>query len=116
MFARRSISRSSFFFFSLANSQYSECSNIWLDYYVCIHVPGATTTSAAPTPTDDGKLPTQSGIAANCDKFHKVSSGDQCDSIETEFASPRRAAAANISRLRPGARLRPSSTPRIRRT
>ncbi|KAJ5966592.1 hypothetical protein N7481_013306 [Penicillium waksmanii] len=61
------------------------CSNIWLDYYVCIHVPGATTTSAAPTPTDGGKPPTQSGIAANCDNFHKVSSGDQCDSIEAEF-------------------------------
>lgn len=83
-FARPSIS-GSFFSFSLANSQYSECSNIWLDYYVCIHIPGATTTSAAPTPTDDGKPPTQSGIAANCDKFHSVSSGDHCDSIETEF-------------------------------
>ncbi|CAI7592359.1 unnamed protein product [Penicillium pancosmium] len=77
----------------ITHSQFSEwnpyindkCSNIWLDYYVCIHVPGATTTSAAPSPTDDGKPPTQSGIAANCDKFHKVSSGDQCDSIETEF-------------------------------
>ena len=70
---------------NLANCQSSECSNIWLDYYVCIHVPGATTTSAAPTPTDDGKTPTQTGIAKNCDKFHKVVSGDQCDSIQTEY-------------------------------
>ncbi|KUM56608.1 hypothetical protein ACN42_g10598 [Penicillium freii] len=62
-----------------------KCTNIWADYYVCIHVPGVTTTSAAPTPTDDGKPPTQSGIAKNCDKFHKVVAGDQCDSIQTEY-------------------------------
>ncbi|KAJ5131496.1 uncharacterized protein N7515_007535 [Penicillium bovifimosum] len=62
-----------------------KCSNIWLDYYVCIHVPGATTTSAAPAPTDNGKPPTQTGIAKNCDKFHKVVSGDQCDSIQTKY-------------------------------
>ncbi|KAJ5686461.1 hypothetical protein N7536_009080 [Penicillium majusculum] len=63
-----------------------KCTNIWGDYYVCVHVPGATTTtSAAPTPTDSGKTPTQSGIAENCDKFHKVVSGDQCDSIQAEY-------------------------------
>jgi hypothetical protein len=70
---------------NLANCQSSECSNIWLDYYVYIHVPGATTTSTAPTPTDDGKPPTQTGIANNCDKFHKVVSGDQCDSNQTKY-------------------------------
>ena len=56
-----------------------------MDYYVCIHVPGATTTSSAPKPTDDDKPPTQTGIAKTCDKFHKVVSGDQCDSIESEY-------------------------------
>ncbi|KAJ6080161.1 hypothetical protein N7467_009914 [Penicillium canescens] len=55
----------------ITHSQFSEwnpyindkCSNIWLDYYVCIH----------------------SGIAKKCDKFHNVISGDQCDSIESGY-------------------------------
>ncbi|KAL3954153.1 hypothetical protein ACCO45_012109 [Purpureocillium lilacinum] len=61
-----------------------KCSNLWLDYYVCVHVPGATTTAPGPKPTDDGHSPTQPGIAKNCDKYHKIVSGDQCDAIESQ--------------------------------
>lgn len=25
------------------------------------------------------------GLAANCDNFHKITSGDQCDVIETKY-------------------------------
>lgn len=57
---------------------------MWLDYYVCVHVPGATTTAPGPKPTDDGHSPTQPGIAKNCDKYHKIVSGDQCDAIESQ--------------------------------
>ncbi|KAL5335499.1 hypothetical protein BJX70DRAFT_410391 [Aspergillus crustosus] len=33
------------------NSEINDnCSNLWLGYYICVHVPGATTTSAAPEP------------------------------------------------------------------
>jgi hypothetical protein len=61
------------------------CSNLWLDYYICVHVLGATTTApGAPKPTEDpgsGPSPQLPGIINNCDVFYKVSSGDTCDSI-----------------------------------
>ncbi|KAL5040954.1 hypothetical protein BDW71DRAFT_212590 [Aspergillus fruticulosus] len=74
------------------------CSNLWLDYYVCVHVPGAptTTSESAPAQTSttpptssgtatDSPSPTQAGIDANCDKYHKVASGDQCGTIESQY-------------------------------
>ncbi|KAL2125946.1 hypothetical protein VTI74DRAFT_2157 [Chaetomium olivicolor] len=57
------------------------CSNLWLDYYICTHVPGAvapSTTTTAPTPSNS---PTMPGIAPNCDRFYRIKSGDQCDTI-----------------------------------
>lgn len=57
------------------------CSNLWLDYYVCTHVPGAvlpSTTNSAPAPSN---TPTMPGIAPTCDRFYKVKSGDQCDTV-----------------------------------
>ncbi|KFY33319.1 hypothetical protein V494_07732 [Pseudogymnoascus sp. VKM F-4513 (FW-928)] len=63
----------------------SDCTNLWLDYYVCVHVPGATTTEpGTPTPTN-GPTPQMPGIVAECDGFHKVASGDQCDTIESQY-------------------------------
>ncbi|KAK8092265.1 uncharacterized protein PG998_015097 [Apiospora kogelbergensis] len=62
----------------------NECTNIWLDYYVCVHVPGATT--GAPEPTQappSGPQPQMPGIVDNCKAFHKVVSGDSCWSIYT---------------------------------
>ncbi|KAL4867504.1 hypothetical protein BDV12DRAFT_209873 [Aspergillus spectabilis] len=66
----------------------NECTNLWLDYYVCVSVPGTTptstsTTSQQPEPTDDPSNPTPQmpSVAENCDGFYKVSSGDGCDSI-----------------------------------
>ncbi|THC87281.1 hypothetical protein EYZ11_013273 [Aspergillus tanneri] len=58
-------------------------SNLWMDYFVCVHVPGAETTPPGPKPTDDGHSPIQPGIAKNCDKYHKIVAGDQCDAIES---------------------------------
>ncbi|KAL4959743.1 uncharacterized protein BDV14DRAFT_205413 [Aspergillus stella-maris] len=59
------------------------CLNLWLGYYICVHVPGATTTSAAPEPMSNPSEPTPQmpGAAENCDEFYQVESGDQCDSI-----------------------------------
>jgi LysM repeat protein len=57
------------------------CSNLWLDYYVCTLVPGAvlpTTTSTAPTPSNS---PTMPGAASNCNKWHKIVSGNTCETI-----------------------------------
>ncbi len=42
-----------------------------------------STTSAEPS----GPSPTIPGIAENCDKFHKIASGDQCDVIETLYGT-----------------------------
>ncbi|KAL4994067.1 hypothetical protein BDV10DRAFT_189402 [Aspergillus recurvatus] len=86
--------------YGITNAQFSSwnpyiddnCSNLWLDYYVCVHVPGAsaTTSEPAPAPTSsspstDVPSPTQAGIDKNCDKYHKVASGDQCGTIESEY-------------------------------
>lgn len=48
------------------------CSNLWLDYYICTRVPGATTPSNSPP------LP---GAAANCEKWYQIVSGDTCDTV-----------------------------------
>lgn len=49
------------------------CSNLWLDYYICVHIPGAAT----------GPQPQMPGIVTNCKKFYKVKSGDSCYTINT---------------------------------
>jgi LysM repeat protein len=59
----------------------AQCTNLWLDYYVCVHVPGATTTSP-PQPTPTGPEPQMPGIVSNCAKFYQVKSGDSCWSID----------------------------------
>ncbi|GAB1211057.1 hypothetical protein ATERTT37_000169 [Aspergillus terreus] len=65
------------------------CSNLWLGYYICVHVPGATTTApGTPEPTDgsgSGPVPQLPGIVDNCDEFYKVTSGDTCDSITKAY-------------------------------
>lgn len=57
------------------------CSNLWLDYYVCTRVPGASvppTSTAPPTPSNSPQLP---GAVSNCNKWYKISSGDTCDNV-----------------------------------
>lgn len=60
----------------------ASCSNLWLDYYVCVHVPGATTppttTTTGPSPSNSPLMP---GVVGTCNRFYKVQSGDGCDSI-----------------------------------
>ncbi|CZT24377.1 uncharacterized protein RCC_10102 [Ramularia collo-cygni] len=70
----------------------SDCSHLYLGYYVCVGVPGyvyATTTTSAVTskPTTTGNAapsPTQSGIAANCNHYYQAVSGDSCYAIATQ--------------------------------
>ncbi|KAF9890423.1 hypothetical protein FE257_005828 [Aspergillus nanangensis] len=59
----------------------ASCSNLWLDYYVCVHTPGTTTTDPAPEPT--GPTPQMPGIVTNCKTFYQVKSGDSCYTINT---------------------------------
>ncbi|KAK4170747.1 LysM domain-containing protein [Triangularia setosa] len=63
----------------------TSCSNLWLDYYVCVGIPGVTpsstirsTTSSAPTPTVSPVMP---GHVSNCNRWDKVRSGDQCNTL-----------------------------------
>lgn len=59
----------------------ADCTNLWLDYYICTQVPGAelpSTTSAAPSPTHSPTLP---GAVLNCDKLYKIVSGDTCENV-----------------------------------
>lgn len=61
----------------------TECDNLWLDYYVCVGVPGATTTTAAPpTQTPSGPQPQMPGIISSCKRFREVQSGDSCYVID----------------------------------
>ncbi|KAF9247440.1 hypothetical protein DTO006G1_3392 [Penicillium roqueforti] len=56
----------------------SSCSNLWLDYYVCVQIPGATTTTSTPQPTSTGPWPQMPGVASNCKPFYKVKTDDNC--------------------------------------
>jgi hypothetical protein len=64
-----------------------DCTNLWLDYYVCVHVPGATTTmQESPQPTDEpsGPTPQMPGIVDNCKSFHLIKDDGNCWSIYTD--------------------------------
>ncbi|KAI9040041.1 LysM peptidoglycan-binding domain-containing protein [Aspergillus affinis] len=63
-----------------------DCTNLWLDYYVCVHAPGVTTTTKKP-PKPTGKpkpTPQMPGIIDNCKSFHLIEDGDSCWSIDKE--------------------------------
>ncbi|KAL4739523.1 hypothetical protein BDV11DRAFT_169938 [Aspergillus similis] len=57
----------------------SDCSNLWLDYAYCVDGPTSTATTTAPG------APTQTGIAADCTKYHTVEAGDSCAAIESTY-------------------------------
>lgn len=66
-----------------------ECSNLRLDYYVCVHVPGAATTTTQPPPADPtlvptGPTPQMPGVVDGCKKFHPAQAGDSCWAIHTD--------------------------------
>ncbi|KXX78971.1 Protein RETICULATA-RELATED 3 [Madurella mycetomatis] len=51
----------------------AQCTNLWLDYYVCIHVPNL------------GSTPQMPGVAENCKRYHLIVSGDQCSTIASRY-------------------------------
>ncbi|KAL4861741.1 hypothetical protein BDV12DRAFT_190881 [Aspergillus spectabilis] len=75
----------------------SDCSGLWLGYYVCIAAVSGTdsssssstvsTTTTTTTTTGNGvttPTPYESGITDDCDKFHLVVSGDACADIVSD--------------------------------
>ncbi|OHW94368.1 LysM domain-containing protein [Colletotrichum incanum] len=71
----------------------TSCSNLWLDYYICVGVPG---TASAPTTTTTPPAPSNSpvllGAVSNCNKWRKIGSGDTCDIVAGKNAITRRPA------------------------
>ncbi|KAL4997218.1 hypothetical protein BDV10DRAFT_170105 [Aspergillus recurvatus] len=61
----------------------SDCSNLWLGYAYCVD--GSTSTATTTASTTGPGAPTQTGIAANCIKYHTVETGDSCAAIESTY-------------------------------
>ncbi|KAK8007864.1 hypothetical protein PG989_001854 [Apiospora arundinis] len=62
------------------------CTGIWVDYYVCTGVlggGGGSPTEPAP-PANPTPQPIQDGMVDNCNRFHKVESGDTCGAIASK--------------------------------
>ncbi|WYZ45783.1 hypothetical protein EsH8_IX_000008 [Colletotrichum jinshuiense] len=62
----------------------SNCTALWLDYYICTSIVGHTPTSSgngiqAPTPI-------QSGMKTSCNAFHFVTSGQTCQVIIARYS------------------------------
>ncbi|KAL4744688.1 hypothetical protein BDW72DRAFT_199341 [Aspergillus terricola var. indicus] len=73
----------------------SDCSGLWLDYYVCIGIVGGNTTSTTTTTTTTSTstftgngvttpTPYETGMVDDCDAFHLVVSGDDCADIASD--------------------------------
>ncbi|KAL4733813.1 hypothetical protein BDV11DRAFT_175330 [Aspergillus similis] len=73
----------------------SDCSGLWLDYYVCIGIVGGdttsttTTTTSTSTSTSTGNgvttpTPYETGMVDDCAAFHLVVSGDDCADIASD--------------------------------
>ncbi|KAJ2981468.1 hypothetical protein NQ176_g2005 [Zarea fungicola] len=71
----------------VANNDYCVDGTVTTDVPTTTPATTMTTTTSTKTTTSSpgGPSPTQSGLAANCDKFHLVSSGDQCGIIESKY-------------------------------
>ncbi|GKT97704.1 lysM domain-containing protein [Colletotrichum tofieldiae] len=65
----------------------SDCTALWLDYYICTSVVGHTPT----TPGNGIQTPTpiQSGMTTSCKSFHFVTSGQTCQVITTQYGITR---------------------------
>lgn len=73
------------------------CASLWLNTNVGVRTIGyvapktTTTTTAKPTTITTGNgvttpTPTQAGMVANCNKFHKVAANDQCGTVATKYS------------------------------
>ncbi|KAL5363688.1 hypothetical protein BJX96DRAFT_187179 [Aspergillus floccosus] len=56
----------------------STCTNLWLQEAYCVKGPASATTTSA--------IPTQTGIASNCNKYYTVMPGDSCTNIESLYS------------------------------
>jgi len=79
---RYSVSLSNFYKWNPAVG--SDCRTLIADYHVCVGVVGGSLPPTTTTRPGNGvatPTPIQTGMVTNCDTFHKVISGDQCDAV-----------------------------------
>ncbi|KAJ5165060.1 uncharacterized protein N7500_006890 [Penicillium coprophilum] len=73
----------------------AQCQYLWVDYYICTGIkgwtPSGTTSGTTPTATNGIPTPTpiQPGMIETCNKFHLVSSGDDCGTIASKYGISR---------------------------
>ncbi|KAK0106890.1 hypothetical protein ONS95_003609 [Cadophora gregata] len=70
--SKYSITLSNFYFWNPAVG--TPCQSLWVDYYVCVGIPGST-----PIP---GPQPQMPGISSKCNKWYLIKSGDTCVAVE----------------------------------
>ncbi|KAG7287396.1 hypothetical protein NEMBOFW57_006907 [Staphylotrichum longicolle] len=63
----------------------SDCSLLWLDYYVCISIVGHTPTPVNPGNGIQTPTPHQDGMTTSCKTFHFVQSGQTCQTITQRY-------------------------------
>ncbi|KAJ5131410.1 uncharacterized protein N7515_007449 [Penicillium bovifimosum] len=68
----------------------ADCTNLWLDNYVCVEASPSSnpspTTTLSPSPTSEATpTPTLPNMVDGCIQFHKVEDGDICASIATQY-------------------------------
>lgn len=66
----------------------SDCRTLIIDYHVCVGIIGGAPVTSTTTKPGNGistPTPTQTGMVGNCNKFHKVVSGDGCQPIATRY-------------------------------
>lgn len=78
----------------------SDCSLLWLDYYVCVSIVGHTPTPVNPGNGIQTPTPYQDGMTTSCKTFHFVQSGQNCDYITGRYGITR----ANFVKWNPAVR------------
>ncbi|KAL2193081.1 LysM domain-containing protein [Corynascus similis CBS 632.67] len=63
----------------------SDCSLLWLDYYICISIVGHTPTPVNPPNGIQTPTPYQDGMTTTCKTFHFVQSGQTCQTITQRY-------------------------------
>ncbi|KAL1860491.1 hypothetical protein VTK73DRAFT_7292 [Phialemonium thermophilum] len=61
------------------------CTSLWVDYYVCVGVPGTPSKPTATTSAPAGPTPTQPGIIASCNAWYQAKSGDFCQALVDSY-------------------------------
>jgi LysM repeat protein len=67
----------------------SDCRTLIVGFHVCVGIVGGTPTTTTTTSTGNGistPTPTQTGMVGNCNRFHRVVSGDGCQAIATRYS------------------------------